>query len=85
MCFPTVEMRTVEKPQLKINSFQIYKHTYFIHNWSDKAFRGTIVNGALSSLLVGSLEITLTVRKKNGKAKSQNIKSLIYLIFFFSS
>ena len=75
MCFPTVEMRTVEKPQLKINSFQIYKHTYFIHNWSDKAFRGTIVNGALSSLLVGSLEITLTVRKeKNGKAKNQNKK-----------
>ena len=32
MCFPTVEMRTVEKPQLKINSFQNYKHTYFIHN-----------------------------------------------------
>ena len=69
MCFPTVEMRTVEKPQLKINSFQNYKHTYFIHNWSDKAFKGTIVNGALSSLLVGSLEISLTCKEKNGKKK----------------
>ena len=34
---------------------------YQIHTWSDKAFKGTVVNRELLSLHGGSLEITLTV------------------------
>ena len=45
----------VEKPKLKIISLKNDKHWSLIHTWSDKAFKGTVVNHALS------LEITLTV------------------------
>ena len=48
--FPAVEMRIVEKPQLKVNSFQNCKHWYLVHTWSDKAFKGTVGNRALLSL-----------------------------------
>ena len=41
-----------------------YEHWYLIHSWSDKAFRCTVVNRALTSLHEGSLEITLTVPLK---------------------
>ena len=37
------------------------KRQYLPHYWSDKGFKGIVVNLALSSLAVGSLEITLTV------------------------
>ena len=46
-------------PQMKINSLN--KHEYLIHTCSDKAFKGTIVNRALPSLLEGLLEITLII------------------------
>ena len=39
---------------MKINSLKKQKHGYLIHTWLEKAFKGTVVNGAL----VGSLEIT---------------------------
>ncbi len=38
-----------------------YKHWYLIHTWSDKAFKGTVVNSALSTLNGGLFQITLTV------------------------
>ena len=37
------------------------KHVYLIYTWSDKVFKSTVVNRALSSLQGGSLGITLTV------------------------
>ena len=43
--------------------FKKQKHGYLIYTWSDKAFKGTIVNQALPSLHGGSLEITLTDTK----------------------
>ena len=42
-------------------NFQLYKHWYLINTWPDKAFKGTVVNLVLLSLLKGALEITLTV------------------------
>ena len=41
-------------------SLKEQKDWYLIHTWSDKAFKGTVVNQTLSSLPGGSLEITLT-------------------------
>ena len=52
-----------EKPQIKINSLKKQKHGYLMHTWSDKAYKGTIVNQALSYFHGGSLEITLSVLK----------------------
>ena len=52
--------RKVFISQMKINSLKEQKDWYLIHTWSDKAFKGTIVNQTLSSLHGGSLEITLT-------------------------
>ena len=37
------------------------KHWNLINPWSDKLFKGTVVNQALPSVHAGSLEITLTV------------------------
>ena len=34
----------LEKPRLKIISFEHHKHGYQIHNWLDKALKDTIVN-----------------------------------------
>ena len=42
--------KTVQKKQ---------KHLYPIHTWSDKAFKGTVVNQISSSLPGGPLEIML--------------------------
>jgi len=50
-----------EKPQLKTISFQTYKHRYLILTWSEKVLKGTVVILTVSSLHVGSLEITLLV------------------------
>ena len=50
-----------DKPQMKINSLKKLKHGDLIHTWSDKAFKGTVVNRALTSLHGESLEITFTV------------------------
>ena len=54
------EVTFPEKPQTKKNSLKKQKHGYLFHTWSDKAFKGTVVNRTLPSLHGGSLEITLT-------------------------
>ena len=46
---------------MKINSLKEQKHGDLINTWSDRAFKGTVVNPALPSLHGGLLEITLTV------------------------
>ena len=48
-------------PAEEIISFQTYKHRYLIRTWSEKGFKGTVVNWAMSSLHGGSLEISLTI------------------------
>ena len=48
------EVTFAENPQMKINSLKKQKHGYLIHTWSDKAFKGIVVNRALPSLLGGS-------------------------------
>ena len=54
------QVTVAEKPQIKINREE-KKHWYLIHTWSDKAFKGTVVNKVVSSLQWGSLEISLSV------------------------
>ena len=51
-----------EKPQMKINSCKKQKHWYKMWTWSDKEFKGTVVNQAMPVLPVGSLLITLTLK-----------------------
>ena len=46
---------------MKINSLDKQKHGYLINTWSDKDFKGTVVNQALLYLREWSLKITLTV------------------------
>ena len=43
-----------EKPQMKINNIQRQKHWCLVHTWSDKAFKCTVVNRAVSSMHEGS-------------------------------
>ena len=49
----------VEKPQLKIISFQNYKHFYLMNTWSDNALKGTVVNQTLPSLHGDALDCFL--------------------------
>ena len=42
------EQLLFKKPQLKIISFQNYKHWYLIHTWSEKAFKGTVVSPGIA-------------------------------------
>ena len=62
------------------------KHGYLIHTWSDKAFKGTIVNQALSSLNWGSLKITLTVPliriHSRGVTKISGLKKKTWIFVF---
>ena len=44
-----------------INSLKKQKHAFLVHTGLDKAFKGTVMNRALSSLHGDSLEIMLTV------------------------
>ena len=53
-----VFIETINKKKIH---FQNYKQLNLIHTWSDKAFKGIVVNQTLSSLHGGSLEITPTV------------------------
>ena len=46
---------------MKVNSLNKQKLGYLIHIWLDKAFKGNVVNRALTALHVSSLYITLTV------------------------
>ena len=39
---------------------------HLLRSWQYKGFKGTVVNRALPSLPIGSLEITLTVPLKGG-------------------
>ena len=50
-----------ESENEKKNNLIKPKHGYLIHTWSDKAFKSSVVNLALSSLHKRSLEITFTV------------------------
>ena len=38
-CIRNMQVTFVEKPQVKIISFQNCKHKYLIHTWSDKGFK----------------------------------------------
>ena len=49
------------KPFLELNNIKPRKLKYPSQYWTDKDFKGTVVNQTLSSLLGGSLEIMLTV------------------------
>ena len=47
---PVIEMLKHEKLQnATLICFQNYKHLYLIHTLSDKVFKGTVVNRALTS------------------------------------
>ena len=63
-CSRNAQVFFVEKTQYKIIGFKIYTNSYLIHTCSDKAFKGAVVNQALSSLHEGSLKIALTVPLK---------------------
>ena len=41
-CIKNAQVNFEEKPQLKVNSFQNYKHGYIIHTWLDNDFKGTV-------------------------------------------
>ena len=47
-CSRSVQVIFEEKPQLKSINFQNCKHWYLIHTWSDNAFKGSVVNRALT-------------------------------------
>ena len=64
-CSRNAQITFGEKPQIKIISFQNCTHEYLIHTWTEKSFKGTIVNRALSSLHKGSPAVTLTVSIKD--------------------
>ena len=53
-----VQVTFVEKSQLNITSFLNYKHLYLVHDWWDKAFKGTVVNRTLHE---ESIKMTVTV------------------------
>ena len=63
-CSRNAQVFFVEKTKYKIIGFKIYINSCLIHTCSDKAFKGTVVNQALSSLHEGSLKIALTVPLK---------------------
>ena len=54
-------LRKLHSQRNENKQFKQKKHWYLIHAWSDKAFKATVVNRALSSLQGGFFEITLTV------------------------
>ena len=54
-----------EKPLIKMNRNMNIGN--LIHTWSQKDFKGTVVNRALPSLLGGTLKITLTISWTNWK------------------
>ena len=70
-----------EKPQLKTISFENYTHWNLILTWSDRVFKGTVVNQTFPSLHVGSLVITHTVPSRkltNGNHSFRILLSTIY-------
>ena len=67
------------EPTLENNQYFNYEHRYPIYTWSDTAFKGTVVNRALSSLHGGSLEFTLTVPLTFFFATMWKISSFFYL------
>ena len=56
-----VQVTFVKNFTIKHNQFINVKHWYFIHNWSDNAFKGSVVIRAFPSVHWGQLKITLTV------------------------
>ena len=76
-CSRNAQSTFVKKPQLKMTRFRNYELGYHIHTWSDKAFKGTVLNRASPLLYSGSIEISLTVPLK----EIRNIS--IQITFFF--
>ena len=60
------------------NQFSKLYTLIHIHTWSDKAFKGTVVNRALPSLSGVSLEITLTIPLRKLKIVILIVCSPIY-------
>ena len=55
-------------------SIENYKHWFLIHTWSDKTFKGTIVNRALSSVQGGQFKIrTVPVKMKRECLKRKKL------------
>ena len=61
---------------MKINSSKKQNHWYLIHTWSDRAFKGTVVNRTLPSLHGGLLNITLLVLLLFSRSKEQRYTRL---------
>ena len=76
-CSWNAQSTFVKKPLLKMTRFRNYELGYRIHTWSDKAFKGTVLNRASPLLYSGSIEIPLTVPLK----EIRNIS--IQITFFF--
>ena len=70
-----ISARNEGKSQMKMNSLKKQKHGYLNHTWSEKAFKGSLVNRGLPSLHKGSIEITLTVplRKVTETHSNENV------------
>ena len=58
------------------------KHWYLINTWSDKDFKGTVVNRALSSLHWGSLEITWNLLRSGTKEYEYGRMNPWFYIYF---
>ena len=65
------QLTWVDKPQMKIIIFYNYKHWYIIHTWSDKAFKCTVVNRAITNWGSPKNKITLQVKKAKKIAKNR--------------
>ena len=61
---------------MKINSLKKQKHEYLIHTWSDKAFKGTVVNQHCIIKREGKIrhvdEWTLSVKESLGIDHQEN-------------
>ena len=53
------------KPQLKINSFQNYKHWYLIHTWSATAFENTGCEQRIVILVITLSYFLSEIKKKD--------------------
>ena len=85
-CFlEVIKVIFAEKPHIKINSLKKQKHWYLIHTWSDKTFKGTVVNRTLPSLHAGSLEIKRTVYLKKKSYFLNNALCIVYVYAVWSN
>ena len=75
-CSKSVQVNFVEKPKLKILSFQNYKHSTLIYTWLDKAFRVPLLIGYCQSHFCregeGSLAVPSCVKLINIQLEYQD-------------